>query len=69
MSLAYSHISVLVLPVRLSVITNNPVCVCGWSSSDVGGGDLSVQIVVQSLEKTLAQVQVSNRVDALRENN
>ena len=39
-----------VLPVGLSVITNDPVGVGNWGTSGVSGGNFSVQRVVESLE-------------------
>lgn len=59
----------LVLPVGLSVITDDPVCECGWSSLGVGCGDFSVQCVVETLEETVAEVHVANWIDSFRELN
>jgi hypothetical protein len=56
-----------VLPVGLSVITNDPVGVGNWGTPGVSGGNFSVQRVVESLEQTILQVHVSDRVDAFWE--
>eukprot|EP00353_Schmidingerella_taraikaensis_P009928 CAMPEP_0185567464 /NCGR_PEP_ID=MMETSP0434-20130131/736_1 /TAXON_ID=626734 ORGANISM="Favella taraikaensis, Strain Fe Narragansett Bay" /NCGR_SAMPLE_ID=MMETSP0434 /ASSEMBLY_ACC=CAM_ASM_000379 /LENGTH=286 /DNA_ID=CAMNT_0028181711 /DNA_START=68 /DNA_END=928 /DNA_ORIENTATION=+ len=64
----HSHVSVLVLEVGLSMVTDDPVGVgCGSTGSGVGRCDLSVQVVVEALEQTLAQVHVADRVDSLCE--
>ena len=63
----HSHISVLVLPVRLAVVANDPVGIGRRRTLGVGRGNLSVQGVVHPLEKTVTQVHVTNRVDSLRE--
>ena len=57
----------LVLPVALAMVTNNPVGVGGGVGFGLGRVNLSVQIVVQSLEETLAQIHIANRVDSLGE--
>ena len=57
----------LVLPVGLSVVTDDPVGVCHRSTLGVSTGDLSVQSVVESLEETVSQVHVTNWVNALWE--
>jgi len=58
-----------VLPVALAMITNNPVGISRRVRFRVGRVDFSVQIVVQSLEETFAQVHVSNGVNAFWELN
>ena len=58
----YSHISVFVLPVGLSVVTNNPVSIGSGSTLSVRRSNLSVKRVVESLEETLTQVHITNRV-------
>ena len=61
-----SHISVLILEVRLSVVTDDPVSVGrGSTGLRVGGGNFSVQVVVEALEETFTKVHVANRVDAI----
>ena len=58
----------LVLEVGLSVVTNDPVGVGGGCAVfGLSRFDLSVQIVVEPVEETLAQVHVTDRVDALAE--
>lgn len=49
-----SHVSVFVLPVGFSVITNDPVSIGRGSTLGVRRGDLSVERVVESLEETFA---------------
>ena len=69
-SFTHSHVSVFVLEVWLSMITNDPVCVC-WRGTGfwVRTSNLSGHIVVQSLEKTLSQVHIANWVDSFSELN
>ena len=62
-----SHISMLILEVRLPVVTDDPVRVSDGRRLYVGRGDLSVQVVVETLEQTVAQVHVADGVDALWE--
>jgi hypothetical protein len=62
-----SHISMFVLEVGLSVITNNPIGISGWSRLDVGRGNFSVEVVIKSLEKTVSEIHIANWVDALWE--
>lgn len=57
----------LVLPVGLSVITNNPIGVGGWSRLNVSRGNLSVKVVVESLEETVSEIHIADWVDALWE--
>ena len=64
-----SHIAVLVLKVGLAVVTNDPVRVRRRVRLRVGRGHLASQVVVETLEETLAQVHVSNGVDAFWELN
>ena len=59
----------LVLPVGLSVITNDPVCKSRRRALSIRRGDLSVQRVVETLEETVAEVHVANWVDSLGELN
>ena len=56
-----------VLEVGLSVITNNPIGISGWSRLDVGRGNFSVEVVIKSLEKTVSEIHIANWVDALWE--
>jgi len=56
---------VLVLEVRLSVVTNNPVSVRAWLLTTVSSCDMSVQVVVQPVEQTFSQRHVTNWVDVL----
>ena len=65
----FSHISVFVLPVGFSVVTNDPITIGGGSSSTVGGGNFSVHVIVDSLEQTFSQVQITNGVDGFGEVN
>jgi hypothetical protein len=65
--LALSHVSVFVLPVGLSVITDDPVCIGGGGWSLARRGDLSVYVVVKSLEETLSQIKVTDGVNAVLE--
>jgi hypothetical protein len=51
------------------MVSDNPIGVGRGVRLGVGGLDLSLQVVVKTLEKTLAQVHVSNGVDALGELN
>ena len=59
----------LILEVALTVITNDPIGIGAGCALRVGRGNLSVQVVVKSLEQTLTQVHIANRVDALGELN
>lgn len=49
------------------MITDDPVGVCGGCALCVRAGNLSVKRVVESLEKTLAQVHIADGVNALGE--
>lgn len=50
------------------MVTDDPIGVGrGRASLRIGGSNLSVQVVVEAIEKTFAQVHVTDRVDALRE--
>lgn len=56
----------LVLEVRLSVVTDDPVSVCGGSTCFLVGCDnFSLQVVVQSRKETLTEIHITDRVDAL----
>lgn len=58
----------LVLEVRLAMVTDDPVGVGGRGTSlRIGRCNLSMQVVVQAIEKTLAQVHVADWVDAFGE--
>lgn len=59
----------LILEVTLTVVTNDPIGIGAGCTLRVGRGNLSVQVVVESLEQTFTQVHVTNRVDALGELN
>jgi len=62
-----SHVSVFILPVGLSVIANDPIGIgCGTALS-VRTGNLSVDVVEQTLEKTFTQVHVTDGVNWLSE--
>ncbi len=63
-----SHVSVLVLPVGLSVVTDDPVGVGSGGALCVRRSDLSVKRIVKTLEETLSQVHVSDGIDGLCEN-
>jgi hypothetical protein len=56
-----------VLPVGFSVITNDPICISNWSTTSVCRGDFSMESIVQSLEKTVLQVHISDWVNAIWE--
>ena len=58
-----------ILPVGLSVVTDDPVCVGWWSTSAVWRSDLSVKSIVKSREETLSEIHVTNWVDSLWEVN
>jgi hypothetical protein len=60
---------VFVLPVGFSVVTNDPVSIGRGSTLSVRGGNLSVEGVVESLEESLAQVHITDRVDRVGEDN
>lgn len=64
-----SHIAMLILPIALTVVTNNPIGVGRWCRLRVGLGNLSVQIIVEAGEETFAQVHISNRINTLWEVN
>ena len=49
------------------MITDDPVGIGGGGSFCVRAGNLSVQGVVETLEKTLAQVHITDGVDGLSE--
>ena len=58
----------LILEVGLSMVTNDPISIGRWSTrSRIGRCDLSLQVVVQSVEETFAQVHVADWVDTLGE--
>ena len=58
-----------VLPVRFSMVTNDPVGEGRWSGFSVGGGDFSMKIVVKSVKKTCSEIHVTNWVNAFWEVN
>lgn len=51
------------------MVTNDPVSIGRGSTLSVRGGNLSVEGVVESLEESLAQVHITDRVDRAREDN
>ena len=53
----------LILPVGLSMVTNDPVSICGWISFGTLGSNLSVQVVIGCIDEIFSQFHVSNRVD------
>lgn len=55
----------LILEVRLSVVTNDPVRIRAWLLTAVTSRDMSVQVVVQPVEQTFSQRHVTNWVDVL----
>lgn len=57
----------LVLEVRLTMVTDNPISVCGGGRTLVRAADLTLVHVPQTLVKTVTQVHVANWVDALGE--
>ena len=57
----------LILPIALTVVTNNPIGIGRRVTLRVGRSNFSVQIVVESLEETFAEVHIADRVDALGE--
>jgi hypothetical protein len=58
-----SHISMFVLPIWFSMVTNDPICIgCGCGLA-ICTRDFSVHIVIHSLEKTFSQVHISDWVD------
>lgn len=56
----------LILEVRLSVVTNDPVSIRAWLLTTVTSRDMSVQVVVQPVEQTFSQRHVTNWVDVLK---
>jgi len=58
---------VLVLPVGLSVVTDDPVGIGRRGTSGVRRGNLSVQRIVQALEETLSQVHITDGINGLGE--
>jgi len=58
---------VFVLEVRLSVVTDDPVSIGRGGSIGLSRGNLAMLDVVKTLEQTITQVHVANRVDAFRE--
>jgi len=60
-----SHVSVLVLPVGLSVVTNNPIGVGGGGALCVRRSDLSVKRIIKTLEETFSQVHVTDGINGL----
>jgi len=57
----------LILPIRFSMITYNPIGVCCWSSLWIGWRNFSVQNIVHSLEQTISKVHIANWVYSLWE--
>ena len=49
------------------MVTNDPVSICGRGSSGVRASNLSVKIIVHTLEETLSQIHIANWVDGLLE--
>jgi hypothetical protein len=64
-----SHVSVLVLEVCLSMVTDDPVCVCCGVRLLLCARYVSTQIVVKSLEQTFSKIHIANGVDAIWELN
>ena len=52
-----------VLPVRLTMVTNNPVSVGRGLLSTVTSSNVSVEIIVEAVEETLFEVHVTDGVD------
>ena len=65
----FSHVSVFVLPVGLSVIASDPISKGGGCTSCVTASNFSMEIVIETLEETLSQVHVANRVNFIFEDN
>lgn len=57
----------LILPVRLPVVTNDPVGKGRWGALGVSRGNFSVKRIVEALEETVTEVHVANRINTLRE--
>ena len=57
----------LVLPVGLSVVTDDPVGIGGGGTFCVRADNFSLQGVVETLEKSLAQVHITDGVDGVSE--
>ena len=57
----------LVLPVGLSVVANDPIAIGHRGCPHIATCNLSVQSVVKSLEQTFSQVHISNWVNRLIE--
>ena len=64
-----SHVSVFVLEVCFSVITDDPVCVGSGVGLLLSARYMATQVVVQALEETFAQVHVADGVNAFWELN
>lgn len=58
-----------VLPVRFSMVTNDPVGESSWSGFSIGGGNFSMKIIVKSIKKTSSKIHVTNWVNAFWEVN
>lgn len=50
----------LILEIRFSVITYDPICICWWSRLWVGRIDFSMQDIIQPLEQTISKVHIAN---------
>lgn len=59
----------LILPVGFSVITNNPIGISYWSTTNISRFDFPVKSIVESLEKTISKIHVSNWIYAFWETN
>ena len=57
----------LVLPVGLSMVTDDPVGIGGWSTIDVSTSNLSMKSIVKSLEQTIFKIHVADWVNSLWE--
>lgn len=51
------------------MVANDPVCICCGVTFLLSRGNFSVEVIVESLEKTLAQIHVSDRVNTFWEFN
>lgn len=58
-----------VLKVRLSVVTYDPISIGRWRSLLLSRGDFSSLDIVETLEKTLTQVHIADRINTFGELN
>jgi len=58
---------VFVLPVRLAMVSDNPVRISGRLLATMSSSDVSMEVVVEAIEETFSKVHISDGVNAFGE--